>query len=149
VLQRFYNAFTQRDWARMGACYRGDARFSDPVFPMLHATEVRAMWKMLLAGNTDLRISFRVLKSDARNGQVRWEAWYTFSKTKRLVHNVITSTFVVQDDLIVEQRDDFDFWRWSGQALGPVGALFGWSPWLRAKVRNQATERLRKSMVSA
>jgi hypothetical protein len=43
--------------------------------------------------------------------------------------------------LIAEQNDDFSFWAWSRQALGPVGMALGWTPLLRSKVRsNAATE---------
>ncbi len=146
VLERFYSAFAQRDWATMGACYHAGARFSDPVFPALDEAQVRAMWRMLLTSGTDLRISYTVLKDDANSGEVRWEAWYTFSKTKRPVHNIITSTFVLKDDRILVQKDHFDFWRWSRQALGTSGLLLGWSPLVRNKVQGIAAANLRKAM---
>lgn len=146
VLERFYSAFAQRDWAAMGTCYHAGARFSDPVFPALDEAQVRAMWRMLLTSGTDLRISYTVLKADANTGEVRWEAWYTFSKTKRPVHNIITSTFVLKDDRILVQNDHFDFWRWSRQALGTSGLLLGWSPLVRSKVQGIAAANLRKAM---
>lgn len=146
VLERFFSAFAQRDWATMGACYHAGARFSDPVFPHLDEAEVRAMWRMLLTGGTDLRISHMLLKADERSGEVRWEAWYTFGKTKRPVHNIITSRFTIENGLILVQRDHFDFWRWSRQALGLPGIFFGWSPWLRGKVRYTAKGRLQHAM---
>ena len=146
VLERFYSAFAQRDWATMGACYHAGARFSDPVFPALDEAQVRAMWRMLLTSGTDLRISYTVLKADSNSGEVRWEAWYTFSKTKRPVHNIITSSFVLKDDRILVQNDHFDFWRWSRQALGASGLLLGWSPMVRNKVQGIAAANLRKTM---
>ncbi|MBL8003445.1 MAG: nuclear transport factor 2 family protein, partial [Flavobacteriales bacterium] len=81
VLHTFYTAFAQRDWAIMGACYHPEARFSDPVFPDLDAAGVKAMWRMLLTGSTDLCISFTVVKENDKGGEVRWEAFYTFSRT--------------------------------------------------------------------
>lgn len=146
VIDRFYSAFQQRDWATMGACYHDEARFSDPVFPALDAREARAMWKMLLTSGTDLRIRYTVLEENANSGKVLWEAWYTFSRTKRPVHNIITSTFVLKDGLIIEQTDVFDFWRWSRQALGMPGLLLGWSPVVRNKVRGMAASSLRRAM---
>jgi hypothetical protein len=44
--------------------------------------------------------------------------------------------------------DKFDFWKWSSQALGPVGFILGWTPMLRKKVQKQARERLAKFMNS-
>lgn len=147
VLHKFYSAFARGDHATMGACYHDQARFSDPVFPDLDARGVRAMWKMLLSGGGDLRITFKVLEENANGGRCRWEAFYTFSKTGRPVHNVVSSTVIFKDGLIVKQVDEFDFWRWSRQALGMSGVLLGWTPIVRNKVRTMAADRLRKAMV--
>lgn len=130
----------------MGACYHPDARFSDPVFPVLDAAGARAMWRMLLTSGTDLRVTFTISSEDERGGMVRWEAWYTFSRTQRPVHNVITSTFRLKDGHILVQQDRFDFWRWSRQALGTTGLLLGWSPMVRNKVRAAAAAGLRKAV---
>ena len=147
VLTRFYTAFALRDWSTMGACYADDARFSDPVFPDLDAAGVRGMWKMLLTSGTDLRVTFKVVEESAHRGVGEWEAFYTFSRTGRKVHNIIRSEFELRDGLIVRQRDQFDFWRWSRQALGMSGVLLGWSPLVRNKVRATAAAALRRSMV--
>ena len=146
ILNLYYTAFQQRDWAAMGACYHNDAHFSDPVFPDLDANAVRAMWKMLLTSGTDLRMEFKVLTEDTTSGKAQWEAFYTFSRTGRAVHNKITSTFVLRDGLILKQTDAFDFWRWSRQALGTTGSLLGWTPIVRNKVRAMAAKNLSKAM---
>ena len=146
VLTRFYTAFAQRDWSTMGACYADDARFSDPVFPDLDAAGVRGMWKMLLTSGTDLRVTFKVVEESAQRGVCEWEAFYTFSRTGRKVHNIIRSEFELRDGSIVRQCDRFDFWRWSRQALGLSGVLLGWSPLVRNKVRATAAAALRRSM---
>jgi hypothetical protein len=147
LLHTFYTAFAQRDWAVMGVCYHPEARFRDPVFPDLDAAGVKAMWKMLLSGSTDLCISFTVLNEDEKGGEVKWEAFYTFSRTGRKVHNVITSSFTFKDGLILEQQDHFSFWRWSRQAFGLTGTLLGWTPAMREKVRNMAAAGVLKSMM--
>lgn len=146
VLNTFYSAFAQRDWSTMGACYADDARFSDPVFPDLDARGVRAMWKMLLTSGTDLRITFRVIEENATAGVCEWEAFYTFSRTGRKVHNIIRSEFKLRDGSIVHQKDRFNFSRWSRQALGASGALLGWSPLVKNKVRGIAAAGLKKAM---
>jgi ketosteroid isomerase-like protein len=145
VLHRFYEAFAHRDWATMGACYADDARFSDPVFPHLDVAGVRAMWKMLLTSGADLRIQFTIEEETDTIGRCHWEAWYTFSRTGRPVHNQIISTFRLKDGRIVEQQDRFSFWRWSRQALGTSGLLLGWTPLVRNKVRGIAAAGLRKA----
>lgn len=146
VINRFYTAFAKSDWATMGACYSDAALFSDPVFPDLDARGVRAMWKMLLTSGRPLRVTFAVIEENATGGRCRWEAFYTFSKSGRPVHNIITSTFTIKDGMIVRQVDAFDFWRWSRQALGASGLLLGWAPVVRNKVRAMAADSLRKAM---
>lgn len=146
VLHRFYTAFAQRDWSTMGACYAEEAHFSDPVFPELDASGVRAMWKMLLTSGTDLRVAFTVIEETPTGGVCGWEAFYTFSRTGRKVHNIIRSEFHLRDGKIIRQCDHFNFWRWSGQALGATGLLLGWSPIVRNKVRHTAAHALRAEM---
>ncbi len=146
VLRRFYGAFAARDAATMAASYADDARFSDPAFQDLNATEVRAMWKMLLGRSEDLRVKFKVLEEDAHRGVCEWHAYYTFSSTGRKVHNIVRSEFELRDGRIVRQQDRFDFWRWSRQALGVPGWLLGWSPMLRGKVRRTARAALDRAM---
>lgn len=146
VIDRFYTAFARLDWAAMAACYADDARFSDPVFPELDATQVRAMWKMLLTSGTDLRVVHAEVEETATGGRCRWDAWYTFSRTGRPVHNIIRAEFVLRDGLIVRHQDHFSFWRWSRQALGPTGLLLGWTPLVRNKVRSTAARSLARAM---
>lgn len=146
VLDRFYSAFAQKDWAAMAACYHPDAEFSDPVFRHLRADEVRAMWKMLLNNDAPMRVTHQVEMEDDAKGVCEWQAFYSFSATRRPVHNIIRSVFEFRDGLIYRQQDRFDFWRWSRQALGTSGLLLGWTSMLRNKVRTTAAARLAKSM---
>lgn len=142
LIERFYSAFQRRDAVTMGACYHDDATFSDPAFGTLPAAETRRMWAMLCARAADLRLHFRDVTADDQRGRATWEADYTFSSTGRPVNNRITATFEFREGRIVRHVDRFDFWRWSRQALGPVGWLLGWSPWLQAKVRASALKGL-------
>ena len=141
LIERFYRAFQQRDAATMAACYHAAATFRDPVFE-LAGSRIGSMWKMLTARGTDLRVEYGNVIADAANGGADWQAWYTFSATGRPVHNIIAARFRFADGLIIEHVDTFDFWRWSRQALGPTGALLGWSPLIRGKVRGEAMRAL-------
>lgn len=146
LLTGFYNAFAARNGDAMATAYASDATFSDPVFTDLRGKEVGAMWKMLCSRATDLRVEPRDISADDNTGKAHWEAWYTFTKTGRPVHNVIDATFEFRDGRIARHCDAFDFWRWSGQALGPAGKLLGWSPFIQGPVRKQARESLAKYM---
>jgi len=147
-VQRLYRALQRRDGAAMAACYAPQAHFRDPVFD-LRAARIGAMWRMLCARGADLRLEFGDVRADATTGQARCQAWYTFSASGRRVHNVIRAGFRFDDGLIVEHVDDFDFWRWSRQALGPAGLLLGWSPLLRNRVRREAERALARFEAAA
>jgi ketosteroid isomerase-like protein len=138
LIHRFYACFQARDAGGMAACYAPDAVFSDPAFGELRGEEVGAMWTMLASRATDLEVRVSGVQADAERGQAHWDAYYTFGQTGRKVHNSIDAKFLFRDGLIVRHEDTFSFWRWSRQALGPMGLLLGWAPPLRAKVRSTA-----------
>jgi hypothetical protein len=106
------------------------------------------MWHMLCEGGRDLEISFRDIDADDRRGKAHWEARYTFSTTERKVHNIIDAEFIFQNGMILQHHDHFDFWRWSGMALGPSGWILGWTPMLQKQVQRTAQRRLERFMVS-
>jgi ketosteroid isomerase-like protein len=134
LIERFYQAFARRDAEEMASLYTDDVRFSDPAFGILNGEHARNMWRMLAGRAKDLELTFSVLSDD----RAHWEARYTFSQTGRKVHNVIDATFEFRDGKIARHDDVFDFWRWSRQALGPVGLVLGWTPLLQNAVRKKA-----------
>jgi ketosteroid isomerase-like protein len=149
LIQRFYTAFAARDGTQMEACYGPDVVFSDPVFPDLHGAEAGAMWRMLTERGTDLRIELLGHEADGDRGSADWRAHYTFTDTGRPVVNEVHASFRFgEDGLIVEHRDEFDFRRWSRQALGRSGRILGWTPLLRSAVRRRARTRLNEFMAA-
>lgn len=142
LITDFYAAFQRRDGAAMAACYHRDVHFSDPVFPDLRGERAGAMWRMLCRRATDLAVAARDVAADDALGSAAWDARYTFGPTGREVHNVIAATFEFRDGLIVRHRDDFDLYRWTRQALGPMGVLLGWTPLVKHKVRRTAADAL-------
>ena len=75
-------------------------------------------------------------------------ARYRFAQTGRQVVNDVHSRFRFVDGLIAEQVDEFDFHRWSRQALGLNGLLLGWTPMLRRNVQRQARAGLDKYLAA-
>ena len=139
LIREFYAAFAQRDAAGMARCYHPDIAFSDPVFPMLRGAEATAMWAMLTSrAKGDFEIILVDASADSESGTARWDAKYTFTQTGRLVHNRIEAVYAFRDGKIVRHVDRFSFWRWSRQAMGPLGLLLGWSSPLKAMVRRKA-----------
>jgi ketosteroid isomerase-like protein len=146
TITRFYRAFQNRDAAAMLACYHADVTFEDPAFGKLDSTQARAMWKMLIERGADLRITFDSVHATGDGGGAHWEAFYTFSRSKRKVHNIIDADFQFRDGLIIAHRDRFNFWRWSAQALGISGLLLGWLPPFHRKVTETSRATLQKYM---
>jgi len=144
LVRSLYAALGRRDGAAMAACYASGACFSDPVFPALCGDEVGDMWRMLCGRANGICVEVANIVADEATGRADWQAWYPFSGTGRLVHNVIHAEFRFRDYLILTHVDDFDLWRWSRQALGTPGALLGWSSLLRRKLRAQAAGSLAK-----
>lgn len=142
LISKFYTAFQRKDYVAMAACYHPEAHFRDEAFDLHSGDEAGAMWKMLLTASKDLRIEFRDVQADEHSGSACWDAWYTFSRTGRPVHNIIHARFEFKNGLIYRHSDRFHFWRWSRQALGMPGWLLGWSGFLKKKIRATAMKGL-------
>ncbi|MGH8107282.1 MAG: nuclear transport factor 2 family protein [Arenimonas sp.] len=147
LLKKFYSAFAVLDAETMASCYHEDAEFEDHVFSLRGKKEVVGMWTMLCTvvnekGRDVWRLVFSDISADDSLGKAHWEAHYRFSATGRMVHNIIDAKIEFKDGLIFRHSDDFDFWRWSRQAIGPAGMLLGWSSFLKKKVRAQAAKNL-------
>lgn len=144
IITQFYTAFQKKDWKLMQTCYHDEVQFSDPVFPGLTGKQAKAMWHMLTLAGRDLTLNFKNVAASGNTGSCDWEAFYSFSRTGRKVHNVIHATFEFKDGKIIRHKDDFNFWRWSGMALGTIGKLMGWTPLIHSKVRATAAQNLSK-----
>lgn len=143
LIEKFYTAFANRDYKGMQACYDPNIDFADPVFSV-KGKRAFAMWHMLTTSGSNLKITFKDIEADLGHGHAHWEADYLFSATKRPVHNVLDATFRFSDGKIVFHRDEFNFWKWSRQALGPTGLFLGWSSGVQNKVRATAAANLDK-----
>jgi ketosteroid isomerase-like protein len=142
LIETFYTAFQRKDAETMATCYAPDVHFSDPVFPLLKASEAGDMWRMLLSRSKDLVLTFDGVIADDQVGRAHWVATYTFTQTGRKVVNDIHATFTFRDGKIVKHVDRFDLWKWARQALGMKGMMLGWSPLVSKAVRKQAGKSL-------
>jgi hypothetical protein len=143
VVSAFNEAFVQRNGPQMAAFYSDGVEFSDPVFPLLRGEEAKCMWRMLCAKSSDLRVEYEILSHAGNKVQVKWQAYYSFGPAARKVHNSVIADLLVENEKILRHTDQFNFWKWSSQALGPVGFLFGWNPFLQRKVQAGAQKSLR------
>ncbi len=138
TIENFYTAFTNLDAETMAACYHNDIQFEDPAFGPLKGDKAKNMWRMLCNSQKEKGNDFIVKVSGIEykdeKGKAHWEAWYTFSKTGRKVHNIIDAEFKFKDGKIIEHIDTFNLYRWSKQALGFKGYLLGWTSFFRKKL---------------
>jgi hypothetical protein len=146
IIKRYYTAFQNKDYKTMQDCYSDKAHFSDPIFTDLNADEVKAMWKMLCINGKDLELKFDNIQANENSGSADWVATYTFSKTGNRVINKVHSSFKFDNNKIVDQKDQFNFYDWAYLALGLPGILFGWTLLIKNKVRRSARKSLDKFM---
>jgi len=144
LIHKFYSALQKKDAVVMKDCYHPRATFSDPVFTDLNGDQVKAMWEMLCKNGKDLRVEFTPPKENNGIVTTRWDAWYTFSRSGNKVHNIINAEFEFKSGVIFRHKDVFSFPRWAGMALGFPGKLFGWTGFLKNKVRKDAAGRLQE-----
>jgi ketosteroid isomerase-like protein len=147
IIEKFYTAFSQKDYATMNACYADDIIFSDPVFLILKNEEVKAMWEMLCKNAKDFSLKFSNIELlDEEYATCKWTATYTFSKTGRKVVNNVKAFMKFQDGKIIEHSDGFRLSTWLAQAMGWKGVLFGWTGFMKRAVQKTARRNLNKFM---
>jgi ketosteroid isomerase-like protein len=142
LIRTLYDALDRHDGEAMAACYAPTARFRDPAFGELDGAAAGDMWRMLTERAEDLSVELAEHDADDDTGTAHWIARYTFTDTGRRVVNDVRARFRFADGLIAEHVDDFSFFAWSRQALGPVGLALGWTPILPALTRRRARGRL-------
>ena len=138
LIRNFYQSFQNKDYKAMQNCYADDAIFNDAIFKNLDSKQVKAMWEMLITRGKNFSLTFDNIKADKNAGSADWTATYTFSGTNRKVINHVKADFIFENNKIIKHTDDFDFFKWSRQALGLQGLLLGWTSFLKSKVQRSA-----------
>jgi ketosteroid isomerase-like protein len=142
LIRTFYQSFQNKDYKAMQNCYAADAIFSDAIFKNLDSKQVKAMWEMLITRGKNFSLTFENIKADENAGSADWIATYTFSATNRKVINHVKAHFIFENNKIIKHTDDFDFYKWSRQALGLPGLLLGWTSFLKLKAQRSAMKGL-------
>ncbi len=148
IVKQFYKAFQQLDATTMTACYHDEIVFEDPAFGCLEGDRARAMWTMLCQNAKDLEVTFKILEEDDKKATVKWEAVYTFSKTGRKVHNIVTADMVLEEGKIIQHKDHFKLWKWAAQAMGLRGRILGGTTFFKKRLQQQ-TNRLLDKFITA
>lgn len=149
LISDFYTAFQKLDYAAMNQFYSNDIVFFDPVFELLKGDEAKCMWEMLCKNAGDFSLTFGDIQElDDEYCTCNWVATYTFSRTGRKVVNNVKANMRFEDGKIIEHSDAFSLHKWSKQALGFMGVLFGWNSFFQRKIKNQAKRNLIKFIQS-
>jgi len=146
LIETFYSAFKNLDAETMASCYHDDIVFEDPAFGILKGKRAKNMWRMLCESQKgkDFKVTFSNIQADDKTGNAHWEAFYTFSKTGRKVHNVIKASFEFKDGKIIKHMDDFNLHKWAKQAMGLKGYLLGNTKFFKSKLNAQTNHLLSK-----
>ncbi len=148
VITTFYTGLSELDADKMLSCYHKDIVFEDPGFGKLEGDRAKNMWRMLCKNATNFKVEFSQIEGDQQNGSAHWEAWYTFSKTGRSVHNIIDAKFEFKDGKIIKHIDHFNLHRWASQAIGLKGKLLGGTGFFKKKLQIQTNKLLDKFIAS-
>ena len=149
LINKFYSSFQKGDHVGMNNCYSDDIVFFDPVFGLLRGREAKYMWEMLCKNAKDFSLTYgNIIALDDEYYTCDWVATYTFSKTGRKVVNKIKANMRFAGGKIIEHSDAFSIHKWSKQALGLTGELFGWNSFFQRKIKNQAKRNLLKFIES-
>nr|WP_321235228.1 nuclear transport factor 2 family protein [uncultured Psychroserpens sp.] len=148
LIEKFYTAFNELDAETMISCYHDDIVFEDPAFGVLKGEHAGNMWRMLCESQKgkDFKIVFSDINitSNGTMGNAKWEAFYSFSKTGRKVHNKIAAHFELKDGKIIKHTDYFSLHKWAKQAMGFKGLLLGGTGFFRKKLNQQTNHLLSK-----
>jgi len=146
AIDKFYKAFNNLDAETMVSCYHDDIVFQDPAFGILKGNRAKNMWRMLCESqkNKDFQVQYSNVDISEDKGSASWEAFYTFSKTGRKVHNIIEARFEFKDGKIIKHTDTFNLHKWSKQALGLKGLILGGTTFFKNKLNAQTNRLLDK-----
>jgi ketosteroid isomerase-like protein len=149
LIENFYNAFQKLDDKSMVSNYADDIVFFDPVFSLLEGDEVRAMWSMLCKNAQKFSFSYsNIVHLDEEYSTCQWIATYTFSKTGRKIINNGKAHMKFANGKIIEHSDGFSLHKWSRQAFGIIGLLFGWNSYFQNRIKKQARKKLKEFILN-
>lgn len=126
LVRNLLDALARGDEAGIAACYHAEIFFSDPIFPSLRGDDALNRFERITPYVSNFSIEIESVAADDDGVRASWVARYAFGEACRPVATRVDSLFAFREGKIIRQFDRFSFWRWAGQAWGPVGRLFGW-----------------------
>lgn len=143
LITKFYTSFAKADADEMINCYDSIITFTDPAFGTLNSNDVKNMWRMLIERSKgNLKIKFDNIEANDKTGSANWTAIYFYGDTQRKIINKISAKFEFGNGKIIKHTDHFNLWKWTQQAFGWKGYLFGWTSFMKKKIQSQTASLL-------
>ncbi len=113
-----YTALSRADAPAMLALYGPNAQFEDPMFGLLDARQLRAMWRMLTRSGQAVAVKISNVQADDTDGSAQIDSQFVFPQTGRTVNNRVKASFRFEAGQIVYHREAYDLHAWIQMALG-------------------------------
>ena len=148
LVKQFYHALDKGDYKSVIDLYHAKAIYRDELFD-LQGLEIHALWYRATRPEMNFSAKLESIREEGDVIKTDWEIGYTLDVIKRRIKLKEIGTFKFEDDKIIEHTDEYDFWSWCTQVLGPIGRVFGWSNWLKSRARYQARKSVLAHLYSA
>ena len=147
TIHRFFTAYQNKEYTTMQNCYSKDAVYNSPIYGLINAEHVKAMWEMICKTNEEESLHFEKIELlDHEYTTCDWSLAYYY--TNRRINNKIKSYLRLENGLIIEHTDAFDLYKWSRMAFGLTGLLIGWSKFFQKKIQKSTRNKLSEFIIS-
>lgn len=147
IVARFYTAFSKLNAAEMLDCYEADILYNDPIFGLLQADKVHAMWQMICNNASNMSCNFgNIQQVDDEYITCNWKTSYFFKPlNKRVVYDAKAYMKIVNGK-ITEHSDGYRLSTWIRKTYGFPGMLLGWSGFMQKKVQKRYRLQLKDNL---
>lgn len=145
LIEKFYTCLQQSDSDGMLSCYSNDIVYYDPMYDLLRGHEVISMWELFLKSTKNFTLEYSNITDLGDNYYTcDWTASYIYSDTGKRVADIGKAHMKTENGFITEHSDARSLHKWSEQAIGITGKLFGWAGFFRRRIKNDARRALLK-----
>jgi ketosteroid isomerase-like protein len=149
IVKKFFSCYQAHDYVGMQNCLDENVKFADFAFD-IEGKQVKAMWHWFCVSYPprDKPVSvpeFEVVNSNNDKVLAKYRVNYLYGDNQRPVDYFIQAHFKLQDDKIVEQKDEFSSiseFEFAEMAFGFPLQLLALTPLLRVLVKKKAAEKL-------
>jgi hypothetical protein len=153
IVNKFFSCYQAHDYLGMQSCLDENVKFSDFAFD-IQGKQVRAMWHWFCVSYPprEKPVSvpeFEIVNANNDTVLAKYRVNYLYGDKQRPVDYVIEANFKLQDEKIIEQKDEFSSiseFEFAEMAFGFPVQLLALTPLLRVVVRKKAAQKLSQFM---